>query len=174
MHILSPHLYPETLALESSCRRPKYDSWAYSAHKNYGFLRGMIQVRLLVCGCLEIDFLCCMLYASPLPPKPHWSRPKEIPTSYLPLLFLGCANFFFFSTQLNKPLFQRDRKDSLLPSLTAMCSISYNTQRHLSVVSKNCTTRFCLHAWIRFYKHNDPPPPPLPFSTKGMMNKQSH
>ena len=115
----------------------------------------MIQVRLLVCGCLEIDFLCCMLYASPLPPKLHWSRLKEIPSSYLPSLFLCCANFFF-STKLNKPLFQRDRKDSLLPSLTAMCSISY-TQRHLSVVSKNCTTHFCLHAWIRFYKHNDPP-----------------
>jgi hypothetical protein len=115
----------------------------------------MIQVRLLVCGCLEIDFLCCMLYASPLPPKLHRNRLKEIPSSYLPLLFLCCATFFF-SMKLNKTLFQRDRKYSLLLSFTAMCSISY-TQRHLSVVSKNCTTHFCLHAWIRFYKHGDPP-----------------
>jgi hypothetical protein len=61
----------------------------------------MIQVRLLVCGCLGIDFLCCMLYASPLPPKLHWNRLKEIPSSYLLLLFLCCATFFLDETKQN-------------------------------------------------------------------------
>lgn len=114
------------------------------------------------CACLSVAaskliFLaaCSMLPLCRRNPT-EADRKKSLPAICL-YCFLVVPIFFSPSTKPNKPLFQRDRKDSLLPSLTAMCSISH-TQRHVSVVSKNCTIRVCLHAWTRFYEHNDPPP----------------
>ena len=111
------------------------------------------------CACLSVAASKLIFFAAcPMLPLCHRNFTEADWKKSLAAICLYCffAVPFFFSTKLNKPLFQRDRKDSLLPSLTAMCSISY-TQRHLSVVSKNCTTHFCLHAWIRFYEHNDAP-----------------
>jgi hypothetical protein len=84
----------------------------YTVEQNYGYLRGMIQVRLLVCGCLEIDFLCCMLYASPLPPKFSGRDWKKSLAAICLYCFLAVPLLFFFLLDETKqsPSFKETEK----------------------------------------------------------------
>lgn len=126
------------------------NNWWHSVQSKSEPLRGMIQVRLLVCGCHEIDFLCCMLYAvcPPQPPKLLWNRLKENPGSYLPLLFLRWATSFL--TKLNKtPPSKRWKRQFTSLVLSNMFLIP-RTKTSVRYFFKICTTRCCLQVWIRF------------------------
>jgi hypothetical protein len=91
----------------------------------------MIQVRLLVLAASKLIFFatCRML---PSAAKTFVKQTERKPRQ-LSAFIVSSLRLFSLDETKQKPLLQRDGRDSLLLCFTAICSLSH-TQRHLCVV----------------------------------------